>query len=71
MRERLLQIQRREGLTDAQVAERLGIARSTWTEVRNDRLPMSDRVQLAAVRAFPELLGTLVQSVTLTPSEVV
>ncbi|HEX5466228.1 MAG TPA: hypothetical protein VFW92_06090 [Candidatus Limnocylindrales bacterium] len=61
---KLQAIQRRETLTDAAMAARLGIARSTWTEVRNGRLPLSSKVQMAAARAFPELLGDLLTSVS-------
>ena len=57
-------IQEREGLTDGAMAKRIGIARSTWTEIRNGRLALSERHQMAAVRAFPELLTDLVTSVT-------
>lgn len=67
MRMKLLAIQAREGWTDAEMADRLGIARSTWTGIKNDRLALSERVQLMAARAFPELLGELVTSVTVTP----
>ncbi|MHB8398419.1 MAG: hypothetical protein ACYDCI_05720 [Candidatus Limnocylindrales bacterium] len=57
-------IQEREGWSDAVMAARLKIARSTWTEVRNGRLPLSHKVQMAAATAFPELLGELVRSVS-------
>ena len=66
MRTKLLQIQAREGWTDAEMADRIGIARSTWTGIKNDRLALSGRVQLMAARALPELLGELVTSVTVT-----
>lgn len=64
MREKLIRLQQTNEWTDAEMAARLGIARSTWTEIKNDRLPLSHRVQMAAARAFPELLGDLVTSVT-------
>ena len=66
MRERLISIQKREGWTDAQMAERLRISRPAWNMIRNDKLSLSDRVQMAAARAFPELLGELLTSVTLS-----
>lgn len=51
------------------MAERLGIARPTWNGIRNGKLPLSERVQMAAARAFPELLGLLVTSVTVSAPE--
>jgi len=63
---KLLQIQRDHGWQDAEMATRIGIARSTWTEIRNGRLPLSERVQMKATRAFPQLLAELVTSVTVT-----
>lgn len=64
MLSKLISIQSREHLTDAAMANRLKIARSTWTEVRNGRLPLSHKVQMAAAAAFPELLGELLGSVS-------
>lgn len=61
---KLREIQLRNSMTDAAMAERLGIARSTWTEIKNGRLSLSHRHQMAAASAFPELLGELVLSVS-------
>lgn len=61
---KLREIQRHNDWTDEQMAGRLGVARSTWTELKNDRLPLSERVQMRAARAFPELLGDLLTSVS-------
>lgn len=61
---KLREIQRRNDWTDEQMAARLGVARSTWTELKNDRLPLSERVQMRAAGAFPELLGELLTSVS-------
>lgn len=69
MLSQLTAIQTREGLTDAKMAARIGVARSTWTDVRNGKLAMSERFQFLAVKAFPELLGSLVTSVTVRHSE--
>lgn len=68
MLSKLVQIQQRERLTDAAMAERLSIGRSTWTEVRNGRLAISHKVQMAAAAAFPELLGDLLGSVSAADS---
>lgn len=64
---KLTAIQTSQGLTDAAMASRLGIGRSTWTEVRNGRLPLSERVQMRAANAFPELLGDLLMQVSNPP----
>lgn len=61
---KLTAIQTAQGLTDAAMAAKLGIGRSTWTEVRNGRLPLSERVQMRAANAFPELLGDLLMQVS-------
>lgn len=66
MREKLIGLQKTNEWTDAEMAGRLGVARSTWTEIKNGRLRVSEKVQIAAARAFPELLGELVTSVTVT-----
>lgn len=68
MRDKLIAIQRTNGWQDAEMAARLGVARSTWTGIKNGRLALSERSQMAAARAFPELLGALVTSVTVRPS---
>jgi DNA-binding XRE family transcriptional regulator len=60
---KLVEIQIRNSWTDAQMAQHLHVARSTWTEVRNGRLALSERVQMAAARSFPELLGELLGQV--------
>lgn len=54
-------IQEREGLTDGQMAERLGIARPIWNGIKNGRVTLSPRYALAAVTAFPELWSALQQ----------
>lgn len=64
MLSKLIEIQEREGWPDAEMAARLGVARSTWTEVRNGRLPLSHKVQMAAAAAFAELRGDLLMSVS-------
>lgn len=68
MLDKLILIQRARGWGDAEMAAQLGLARSTWTEIRNGKIPLSERSQLAAARAFPELVGELVTSVTVSGS---
>lgn len=69
MDDKLRAIQQREDLTDAEMASRMGIARSTWTEIKNGRLALSERAQMGAARAFPELVSDLVLSVSQKPVE--
>lgn len=69
MLSKLAAIQEQNGWTDAEMASRLAIARSTWTEVRNGRLPLSHRVQMTAASAFPELLADLLGQVSAGPSQ--
>ena len=71
---KLTGIQEEHGFTDAVMARRLGIARSTWTDIRNGKLAISAKVQMRAAREFPELLGDLLMQVsngpdTATPRE--
>jgi transcriptional regulator with XRE-family HTH domain len=61
---KLVAIQEERGFTDAAMALRLGVARSTWTDIRNRRLPISAKVQMRAAREFPELLGDLLRQVS-------
>lgn len=67
MLEKLIAIQTERGYADVAMARQLGIARSTWTDVRNGRLPMSAKVQMAAAKAFPQLLGDLLMQVSNGP----
>jgi hypothetical protein len=64
MLSKLIEIQRREGWPDAEMARRLGIARSTWTMIRGGSLPLSARHSMAAAKAFPELLSDLLMQVS-------
>lgn len=64
MLSKLKDIQIANGWRDQDMASRLGIARSTWTDLKNGHLVLSDRVRLAAVRAFPELMADLLMSVS-------
>lgn len=58
---RLVTIQRRENLTDAQMAARLGISRSMWTLIRGDRYRLSGDVAITAAGVWPELMGDLLE----------
>lgn len=59
MREKLIAIQRREGLTDAQMAALLGCSRPTWNLVKNGRKPLHESTAIRAAGAFPELTRDL------------
>lgn len=69
MLSKLRTIQQRNQWTDLQMAAQLGVARSTWTELKNDRLPLTERLQMKAARAFPELLGDLLGTVSNGPQD--
>lgn len=69
MLSKLISLQETNGWSDAEMARRLGCARSTWTEVRNRTLPMSHRLQMRAASAFPEFLGDLLKQVSNSPSD--
>lgn len=55
MIEGLVSIQQREGLTDGQMAERLGCSRPLWNLVKNGRRPLSGDLAVRAAGVFPEL----------------
>ena len=52
--ERLRALQAERGLSDRQVADAMGIPRSTWQRTRAGDLPMSERVARAARTLFPQ-----------------
>ena len=61
MLDKLIQIQRREGLTDAAMAERLGISRSMWTLIRGGHYRLSGDASIAAAGVWPELTPALLE----------
>ena len=67
---KLKAIQADRGWTDLAMAAALKVGRSTWTEIKNGRIPLSERVQFRAVRAFPELADDLLSTVSSEASEV-
>lgn len=56
---KLVAIQRRESLTDSQMAARLGISRPTWNLVRNGHRPLRDEWAMRAAGEWPELTADL------------
>lgn len=61
MREQLIAIQRREALTDGQMAARLHCSRPLWNLIKNGRRPVSDDLAVRAAGAFPELARSLLE----------
>lgn len=52
---KLKDIQAREGLTDAEMAERLGCSRQLYQGTRTEKIPIGRRVIGGIPKAFPEL----------------
>jgi len=53
--QQLAQIQKRDKLSDRQVAERLGCSRVLWQMTRTGRVPLGHKVILGIFQGFPEL----------------
>ena len=56
---RLIEIQRRQELTDSEMACKLDVSREWWNQVKNGKEELTSNVKLAAVKAWPELLSEL------------
>lgn len=69
MKDQLIQIQEQRGWTDAEMASALGVARSAWTMVRSGARPLTERMQVKAAQAFPEIGREWITSLTVTPQE--
>lgn len=59
MLDKLIAIQRREGLSDGPMAERLGLSRSGWNLMRRGKLAFSAEVAIRAAGEWPELTRDL------------
>lgn len=59
MLNKVAEIQKREGLTDGQMAGKLGIARPTWNLIKNGKAPFHDRLAVRAAGVWPELTRDL------------
>lgn len=57
----LTAIQRRNGWSDREMAERLGIDRSYWTHIRLGRMDLSHTLALRAAGLWPELTRDLLE----------
>lgn len=44
-----------EGLTDKEMALRLGISRGHWNRLKNGKDGWNDKIEMKATRAFPEI----------------
>jgi DNA-binding XRE family transcriptional regulator len=53
----LKRIQQEKGLTDSAMANKLGISRTFWNQVKNERKIMSLKLQKRAIRIFPDYPG--------------
>ena len=56
---RLTTIQSREGLTDTDMAFRLGLSRSHWNLIKNGRRALTHAVAVRAAGEWPELTRDL------------
>lgn len=56
---RLTTIQQREGLTDTDMAFRLGLSRSHWNLIKNGRRSLTHAVAVRAAGHWPELTRDL------------
>ncbi len=59
MLEKLIAIQQREELTDAQFAAKLGISRPLWNMIRRGVMGLSASAAITAVGVWPELTADL------------
>ncbi len=55
MIEKLIEIQKREHLTDTKLAEKLGIHAISWNRIKKGRAGYSEEFIKKAVKAFPEV----------------
>lgn len=69
MLQKLAAIQRREGLSDGQMAARLGTSRPTWNRIRNGKLPLTEKVAMRATGLWPELTRDLIDRAAASVSE--
>lgn len=53
--DKLADIQKREGLTDSQIAEKLGIHRTTWNRIKNGATEPDQKTLRSLGHTFPEL----------------
>jgi len=61
MKDKVVAIQYRDGLTDGRMAALLGISRPTWCNIRNGRARFTHNVAIRAAGAFPELTRDLLE----------
>jgi transcriptional regulator with XRE-family HTH domain len=55
MLNKLREIQRRERLTDSEMADKLGCSRPTWNLIKNGRRSLDADTAVRAAGVFPEL----------------
>jgi hypothetical protein len=58
--EKLVLIQKRDALTDADMGRLLGVSRSRWNAIRHGKQTLSDNLALTAAGVWPELTRDLI-----------
>lgn len=53
--ERIKSYQKAKGLTDKEMAEKIGYARANWNSIKNGKYPLNEKFLVAVGRAIPEL----------------
>jgi transcriptional regulator with XRE-family HTH domain len=62
--EGLKQIQKRDSLTDIQVAKKLGIHPISWNRIKNGRAKFGKKFIQAVLKAYPELALKVIEYLT-------
>jgi DNA-binding XRE family transcriptional regulator len=70
LKNKLIEIQNKDSLTDEEMAAKLGCTREWWNQIKNNpKKDLSPSLKQTAARVFPELLGIFL-SENLTPRKV-
>lgn len=69
MREKLIAIQRRDRLSDGEMAVRLGCSRPTWNLIKNGRRDLPDAYAVRAAGVWPELTRELLDRAALSVTD--
>jgi len=63
LQDELIQRQQREHLTDGQFADKIGIHRVTWVNIKNGKHQMGPEVREKAIIAYPEWQGLFLSEI--------